>query len=153
MNELRRVNRWESPSIHCGWIQAAGLIVSAASAAYSGYSGKKASDAAKDSGEEQAKIEARVTEEEIRQLERDRMRTLGQATTMAASGGVQVGAGSPYYGRQDIESEFDITQAFTEEVGASAAQTAKREAENYGDALFTQSINTAFNQAISLFSI
>ena len=150
MNELRRVGKG-LPELHCnigfgdivGGLPVIGPIVS----------GNKASKEAKKSGQKQAEIETRVTEEEIRQLERDRMRTLGQATTMAASGGVQVGVGSPYYGRQDIESEFDITQAFTEEVGASAAQTAKREAENYGDALFTQSINTAFNQAIGLFGM
>lgn len=138
---LRRVGRYCGPSLHC---EIFGTILQTATAAVGLYQGKKASDAAKDAGKKQAKIERRVTEEELRQLGRRRLSELGALRAGAAYSGADVNrSGTVQALERDMAREFDLSREFTEEVGASQAKTVQRQAQNMGDALFMNALTNS----------
>lgn len=106
---------------------------------------RKAAKAAERQGDAQADTERKVTQERLRQIDREEM-LMGEATILATAGSnIKVGSKSTLEVLADQEAEFAREGLITAQVGASAATAAL----DRGKALATQAKYQGYSNALS----
>lgn len=131
------------PQRQGGWIQIAALALSAVGTALSFSSSRRAERAARDQGQREAELEQKVTDERLRQLEREERALKGQSLARYAGSNVVLGStgsmqslqnqsltGSPAIVIAEQAAEFARERRITEEVGATKVQQSLSNARN-----------------------
>ena len=129
------------------------VVTSAVGVGCSIYSGEQAKKDAKKAGAAQAKTEAEVTKERVRQIAREENLMRESTVAATAGSGVKVGSKSTLQVLADQKAEFAREKAITEKVGASAAKAALAEGRAVGAQYQAQGISSAITGIGNIFSI
>ena len=104
--------------------------------------------------EEQARSEARVTEQKVENLERSKGRLLGEIDFGAAEAGVTTDSKSVAMIAKEAVDEIEREKAFTREVGASNAAIIQSQGSALSSSLRAQALGSAasgISDAVSLY--
>lgn len=107
------------------------------------FGGRSAARDAEQQAAEEARLEGIVTEEKLRQLEKQEIAMRGATIAATAGAGVRVGEGSPLAILAEQRFEFAREKQVTKEVGASRAALALQQ----GRAIGKQAKYSGYTQA------
>lgn len=124
-----------------GAIAAGASLISGALGAIGGNKAKKA---AKKAAAEQARQEAVVTTERIRQLRQEERSLYGRTRAVGAGSGGVVGQGSMLQILAEQAREFERERRITKSVGASRVKAALDQGEAIGDQAFYSGLGNLF---------
>jgi len=119
-------------------------VLSIASGVLGFSSGRRAKRAARRAAAEQARIEAMVTGERIRQIYQSERTLSGETIARAAGSGIVTTQGSPLMILAEQAYEFERERRFTKQVGASRANAALAEGRSIGRQYQAQGLQNLF---------
>jgi hypothetical protein len=140
----------KGPQRQGGWIQFAGLALSAASLGSSLIAGKDASSEAKKAAREQAKAERLTTAERIRQISQQEAAMAGETRAAAAGSGVSATRGSPLDVLAEQATEFERERTITQKVGASRVKASLDRADALAKQYKAGALTSAFGSLASM---
>lgn len=110
------------------------------------FGGKKADKAARQQALQEARLEQRITDEKLRQLNLEEERAEGRTIATAAASGVEVTRGSPLDILAEQAAEFRYERNTVAEVGASRAANTVARGRMIGQQYRWSSYGQALNQ-------